>query len=212
MVHFNSALHETALKDLERSIAARASSCDACHTGELRYTHISTCTAVLLAILLSIKRRMITKNAPKMCFFCIARSSAHSDAPMCQVGVTAGSITRARAGEEATHAEKQRERGTAFSTPFLCLPAAWKRGCLVKRRRQVGEDPQGRPSRQAVSGSGKRGTPAVVLPGGAVGSEIAKGEKDGVDGGVTGRWTDSCEFGWRDLRHIGRVPRKESVL
>ena len=126
---------------------------------------------------------------------------------MRQLDVTAGSITRARAGEEATHAEKQRERGTAFSTPFLCLPAAWKRGCLVKRRRQVGEDPQGRPSRQAVSGSGKRETPAVVLSAAGVGNAIEEGEKDGVDGGVAGRWTDMCEFWWGDLRHIGLISR-----
>ena len=151
---------------------------------------------------------MITKNAPKMCFFCIAQSSAHSDAPMCQVGVTAGSITRARAGEEATHAEKQRERGTAFSTPFLCLPAAWRARLAVRRGRPVGEHPQGRPSRQAAEGSGQRSSPSVLLSGEAVGSEFAKGEKDGVDGGVAGRWTDLCELGWGDLRHIGLVPRK----
>ena len=131
---------------------------------------------------------------------------------MSQLDVTAGSITRARAGEEATHAEKQRERGTAFSTPFLCLPAAWKRGCLVKRRRQVGEDPQGRPSRRAVSGSGERETPAVVLSAAGVGNAIEEGEKDGADGGVAGRWTALCELGWGDLRHIGLVPTKLSVL
>ena len=42
----------------------------------------------------------------------------------------------------------------------------------MKRRRQVGEDPQGRPSRQAVSGSGKRETPAVVLSAAGVGNAI----------------------------------------
>ena len=111
-------------------------------------------------------------NAPTRCDFCIAQSSAHSDAPMSQLDVTAGSITRARAGEEATHAEKQRERGTAFSTPFLCLPAAWRARFAVRRGRPVGEHPQGRPSRQAVEGSGKRETPAVVLSAAGVGNAI----------------------------------------
>ena len=151
---------------------------------------------------------MITKNAPKMCFFCIAQSSAHRDAPMRQLDVTAGSITRARAGEEATCAEKQRERGTAFSTPFLCLPAAWRARLAVRRGRPVGEHPQGRPSRQAVECSGQRSSPSAVLSAAGVGNAIEEGEKDGADGGVAGRWTDLCELGWGDLRHIGLVPRK----
>ena len=48
---------------------------------------------------------------------------------MCQVGVTAGSITRARAGQEATGAELAHERETTKSSRFQRLAGGWIASC-----------------------------------------------------------------------------------